>query len=302
MEMAMPLGGQVDGGGKQRIFLIRHGNSTFNAWRDRQLRSLWRCSFCCETWVDHDSPLSPKGAAQVAALRDEVRRRGLHDLAELIVVSPLVRALDTALGGFGGGSEAASSSTSSSPSLSPTCAAVLGAEVAGGRRPPPSFVAHPAVAERLEQACDLGTPKSALVPRYPGVDFDLVAEEHWWHGGADNAVEVGQPHLREPSDACARRAEALATFLLSRPERCIVVVGHSNFFRMMTGSTLKLANCGIVEVQLREVGAAAAGATGGRVADVVVGKSPPPPTASSPLLPVELGSQLLPGREGPCKE
>merc|ERR1712046_174456 len=80
---------------------------------------------------------------------------------ELVVVSPLSRALDTALGAF----------PRSPPEPSPDCGR------AGGPAP---MLALALASERLDTACDIGQPRSQLEQQYPDVDFSEV-EEHWWH-------------------------------------------------------------------------------------------------------------------------
>mmetsp|Transcript_77545 Transcript_77545/g.244981 ORF Transcript_77545/g.244981 Transcript_77545/m.244981 type:complete len:241 (+) Transcript_77545:2-724(+) len=210
----------------KKVFLIRHGNSTYNAWRDETVRT---CTCLCATWRDHDAPLSVKGREQVQALRKEVMARGLHQQVQLVVCSPLTRAIDTALGGFW---DVHGKDSSDGP-------------VAG--RPP--VLALSLVAERLDTACDIGRPASELRSAYRDVDFGQVAE-FWWYGGEDNCPAPGFPHDREPVDCCRTRVEEALQWLRQRPETCIAVVGHSAFFQLMTGSWRKMPNCGISELTL----------------------------------------------------
>ncbi|KAJ0410134.1 hypothetical protein ATCC90586_001619 [Pythium insidiosum] len=79
------------------IYCVRHGESQFNEWRSR---SLWTFS-----WVHTRDPmildprLSARGHKQVTDLYNHVRDKALHDKIEVIVVSPLSRAIQTAEGG-----------------------------------------------------------------------------------------------------------------------------------------------------------------------------------------------------------
>lgn len=69
------------------VFLIRHGESTFN-------------SIYARTLVDPnliDAPLSPLGETQVAQARDKAQALNV----ELVVTTPFTRALQTARGLFG---------------------------------------------------------------------------------------------------------------------------------------------------------------------------------------------------------
>jgi broad specificity phosphatase PhoE len=115
---------------------------------------------------------------------------------------------------------------------------------AGACRP---LIASALVAERLDTACDIGTPKSELEQVYTDVDFSLL-DEYWWYGGRENSLQDGLHHVREPWIACHRRIDQTLQWLTARPETCIAVVGHSSFFQAMTGSCMKLPNCGIMEI------------------------------------------------------
>lgn len=206
----------------KRVVLIRHGNSTYNAWREETLRN---CRCCSSRWTAHDAPLSEKGEQQVRQLHDTVRALNLHQEVQLIVTSPLSRAISTARGGFWG----------------PASGDAI------RQRPP--MVALALVAERLDTACDIGKPRSELERSFRDVDFSLV-EEFWWYGGKDNRPRPGQPHEREPWSVCHRRIEETIRWLQRRPETCIAVVGHSAFFQAMTRSWSKLPNCGIMEIRI----------------------------------------------------
>lgn len=46
------------------------------------------------------------------------------------------------------------------------------------------------------------------------------------------------------------RIEAFKQFILERKEKCIVVVGHSAFFRKLVGSSIRMKNCEVQEVIL----------------------------------------------------
>lgn len=69
------------------VFLIRHGESTFNAIYAQTLVDPWLI----------DAPLSPKGETQVLSARDKAQALA----AELVVSTPFTRALQTARGLFG---------------------------------------------------------------------------------------------------------------------------------------------------------------------------------------------------------
>ena len=108
------------------VLCIRHGESTFNrAWRLSPVDPL-----------HFDAPLTETGHEQVRQAR-----AGLVSVpVELVIVSPLTRALQTALGIF-----------------------------AGHPAAPPMLVTH-LVRENLENTCDVGRSPALLAADFPSVD------------------------------------------------------------------------------------------------------------------------------------
>jgi glucosyl-3-phosphoglycerate phosphatase len=176
--------------------LIRHGQSTFN-----QAYEL--------TGVDPghiDAPLTELGLSQV----EDARRRMEGVAVDLVIASPLTRALQTALGVFKG-------------------------------RDVPVLVTckH---RERLESSCDVGRSPARLIQEFPSLSFDHLADP-WWHDG--EADERGVPY--EPESVFRDRVEHFGEWLEERPERAIAIVGHGTFFRWLTGRWM--ANCEVVTLQ-----------------------------------------------------
>lgn len=80
------------------LYCIRHGESTFNEWRKR---SLWTCTWICISDPEiSDAPLSARGQTQVVQLRHQLEKHGWGQKIEKVFISPLTRAIDTALGAF----------------------------------------------------------------------------------------------------------------------------------------------------------------------------------------------------------
>ena len=173
------------------VHLIRHGQSLFNAAFDPATRS---------DPMLFDAPLSPKGRAQAAALRAEAHGLG----AELIVTSPLTRAIETTLAAFG-------------PDHGPVLVEAL----------------H---RERVEHSCDVGRPPAELAQAFPGLAFDHL-DDPWWHsdGSHPRAIVV------EPEPVLLTRVAAFRAWLGARRERVIAVVGHGTFLNRLTG--LEFRNC-----------------------------------------------------------
>ena len=182
------------------ILCIRHGESTFNAVHPA-------------TGVDplhFDAPLSEIGHEQVRQARARLRDFPV----ELVVTSPLTRALQTATGLF-----------ADHPATPPILVAALSRE-------------------RVENSCDVGRPPTQLSVDFPSLALTHLGEV-WWHvDGVPDARGI----CVEPIAVVKARVAEFRTFLSSRRERVIAVVGHGTFFYHLTGSTL--ANCETVEFSL----------------------------------------------------
>jgi broad specificity phosphatase PhoE len=179
------------------ILCIRHGESTFNAaWRAEPVDPL-----------HYDAPLSDLGRSQVALARATLARYPV----EVVLASPLTRALQTAHGLFEGHPRA------------------------------PRIEVTPVLRERVENSCDIGRSPAALAAEFPSLDLAHL-DEAWWH-------REGQPDARgicvEPLAVVQARAAQLRAHLLERRERVLALVGHGTFFFHLTGRTL--ANCEITE-------------------------------------------------------
>ena len=178
------------------IHCIRHGQSTFNAaWETEQTDPL-----------HFDAPLSELGHRQVREAAALVRDVDY----DLIVTSPLTRAIQTTLGLFG--------DHPSAPTIRVECL-------------------H---REHLGNSCDQGRPPALLRREFPHLSFDHL-EEVWWHrdGEADHRGLVV-----EPDETLLERVSLFRSWLADRPERLIAVVGHGMFFYHLTGQPLR--NCEIV--------------------------------------------------------
>jgi broad specificity phosphatase PhoE len=185
---------------RKTIHCIRHGESTFNA--------AYR-----ETGIDplhFDARLTAKGEGQVrqaaAAVRDVPY--------ELIVTSPLTRALQTTFGLF------------------------------GNHRSASSIQIECLHRERLENSCDVGRAPSLLLSEFPGWAFHHL-DEIWWH---DSGERDPRGFVVEPLPVLEGRVRDFRAWLAARPESHIAVVGHGTFFLHLTGR--QLDNCEIATVEV----------------------------------------------------
>jgi len=178
-----------------------------------------------------DSPLTPEGVEQAKNLKSVLQRtRNLKDYSadkmeeervfgslldeiDLVVVSPLTRALETMDIG-----------------LYPLIKA---------HNIP--IVANPLASERLYLVSDVGKTRNALKKMYEYVDFDscMPNDDKPWHFQPTDDLKKayvewrpsgeGQLYacLGEPEDHFDRRMTELYRFLHQRPERTVVLVCHA---------------------------------------------------------------------------
>jgi broad specificity phosphatase PhoE len=180
------------------VLCIRHGESTFNAaWRVNPVDPL-----------HFDAPLSDLGRSQVSQARSAVARYPV----EIVLTSPLTRALQTAHGLF-----------DSHPNA-------------------PRIEVTPLLRERVENSCDIGRPRAALAAEFPSIDLSPL-DDAWWH-------KEGQADARgiciEPVPVVQARVAQFRVDLLARPERVLALVGHGTFFFYLTGNAM--ANCEVMEL------------------------------------------------------
>ncbi len=89
-----------------------------------------------------------------------------------------------------------------------------------------AITVEPLVHERAAFTCDIGSPRSHLARRWPGVDFGGLAE-HWW------------PEPVESEAALQRRCASFRAAAAARADwPYLVVVSHWAFIRGLTGQAL----------------------------------------------------------------
>lgn len=161
-----------------------------------------------------DSNLTMKGWAQAHALGNHVESR--VNGVELVISSPLTRALETAAGTFGKaqGNQIlmiAQDNVHNSRALHDAlyCA------------PNVRYIVHEQCRERLGPSnCDARRTKSVLQHHFPGFDFSLIQDEEdpvWIEGNVENESSV------------AERGAEFLMFVMTQPEQNIAVVTHSAF-------------------------------------------------------------------------
>lgn len=218
----------------KRLHIVRHGQSTYNEAVEA------RGSAFADPRHIFDAPLTTLGRRQAGGeLRRALSRMNLKVEDTLWIVSPLTRALETfALGcpfweeglGIGRGEgkeERAAASAAASPAPRP-------------RTPKLAVAVRREVSERLCTSGDIGLPASKLKSNWPALASLGALEslpEHWWHGGPHaNCAEQQKFTLPERTAELESRVAAFRKWLHSRPEKNVVVVGHSVYFRSLQRS------------------------------------------------------------------
>jgi len=166
----------------KRVCFIRHGQGMHNT--------------SMLGWELIDPPLTSKGEDQAKALQERLMPD--RDAFELVMTSPLTRAIQTALFAFDGTSV--------------------------------PFLITPLLRERLGAPCDKGTTKSELIKTIPQIKTNKwigldELPEVWW---CTQSVEMD----------LLSRVEKLKHFIFTRPEKVIAVVGHGGLFSRIVGKHL----------------------------------------------------------------
>ncbi|KAL4427305.1 hypothetical protein ABPG77_003214 [Micractinium sp. CCAP 211/92] len=206
----------------KKLYIVRHGESTCNAamaargsgWADPQI---------------FDAQLTDKGKQQARALRHELAKLNLPP-DTLWITSPLQRAMQTLLlacphphllGSAGGCTGSGSAENSSAlPN-------------GGGGAAPRVAVLH-TITEKIITCGDIGHPASQLRKLYPQLEGQLAAlPELWWHcpPGKPNCALQKLFGSGESRDLLLSRIGAFRRWLQEQPEKVIVAVGHSSYWR-----------------------------------------------------------------------
>uniref|UniRef100_A0AAV1UJA4 Phosphoglycerate mutase n=1 Tax=Peronospora matthiolae TaxID=2874970 RepID=A0AAV1UJA4_9STRA len=219
------------------LYCIRHGESTYNEWRKT---SLWNFSWM---WVRDpmiiDAPLSAKGKKQALELHEWIAAKQLEEKIQLIITSPLTRAIETTIGAF------------------PDTKIPI--------------IVEPSCREMLDTACDIGRVPTDLAQQFllrGDIDFSLL-DPFWWlemgkfpRTGEGEALpaNIVAPKtadevrlLRETDEELDARIREFVAKLLERPEQHIAIVGHSSYFKRMLAMNRKLNNCELHETSFGDI-------------------------------------------------
>uniref|UniRef100_A0A7C9DE53 Phosphoglycerate mutase-like protein 1 n=1 Tax=Opuntia streptacantha TaxID=393608 RepID=A0A7C9DE53_OPUST len=189
------------------VHLVRHAEGIHNidgAQKDKRSPELF------------DACLSPLGWEQVENLREHVNACGLLKRIQLVIVSPLLRTMQTAAVAFGG--DIQRNSISATPLMVEN---VKSEHAAVSSLNCPPFMAHELCRERLGiNTADRRRRISEYKNLFPTIDFSLVE--------SDDDI-MWTPDVRESDEDLAARGMRFLKWLWTRKEEEIAIVTHSAF-------------------------------------------------------------------------
>jgi broad specificity phosphatase PhoE len=197
----------------KNIYLIRHAQAVHNVAGEKDHAAYSYPEF-------FDAQLTPHGWDQVDDLRKHVNVCGLAKKIELVVVSPLLRTMQTAAGVFGGDKYISTSTQEEEKPLMVENAGNSCRQTISSTNSPP-FIAIEYCRERMgRNPCDKRRRITEYSALFPGIDFSQIEndEDVYW-----------KPDSRETDEQVAARGITFLKWLWSRKEKEIAVVTHSAF-------------------------------------------------------------------------
>ncbi|PON75887.1 Histidine phosphatase [Parasponia andersonii] len=194
------------------IHLVRHAQGIHNVEGDKNFKAYMNPDY-------FDAQLTPLGWQQVDNLRKHVHSSGLYKKIDLVIVSPLLRTLQTAVGVFGG--EGYTDRLDVVPLMVANAADSGRAAISSLDSPPIIAVEH--CREHLGvHPCDRRRNVSDYQFLFPAVDFSLASIE------SDEDV-LWKATVRETKEEVAARGLKFLNWLWTRQEKEIAIVTHSGF-------------------------------------------------------------------------
>ncbi|XP_059653152.1 phosphoglycerate mutase-like protein 1 isoform X2 [Cornus florida] len=192
------------------IHLVRHAQGIHNVEGDKNYKAYMSPEY-------FDAHLTPLGWQQVDNLRKHVHASGLFNKIELVITSPLLRTMQTAVGVFGG------DGYTDRIDVLPLMLANAGNS---GRSAISSLNCPPIVAVELcrehlgVHPCDKRSSISDYQCLFPAVDFSPAKsdEDILW-----------KANIREKKEEVAARGMKFMNWLWTRKEKEIAIVTHSGF-------------------------------------------------------------------------
>lgn len=258
---------------EKTLYCIRHAQSEYN--ETVRNASTWVSPTFWMNGFDpriRDPKLSILGQNQVNALHKLITKVSFcktFDI-ELIVTSPLTRAMQTCLGLFKNnikiqsinnmgdvkndndnenGNENKNENENKTESKTNDNSGL-------------KAVAYHELREWMDTYGDVGQNKKELLTMNEFsnyINFDELINDEWWlthankknDGNFKTVMDTNGAIIKETKDDIHYRIQLFKEWILQRPENNIVVIGHSRFFREFVGSKNKLHNCQMMRVHLK---------------------------------------------------
>ncbi|KAL2655737.1 hypothetical protein AAZX31_04G087600 [Glycine max] len=192
------------------LHLVRHAQGFHNVEGEKNFEAY-------KSYDLFDANLTPLGWKQVDNLRQHVKASGLSKRIELVIVSPLLRTMQTAVGVFGGQPYTDGINV---PPLMNDNVGDSGRPAISSLNAPP-FIAVELCREHLGvHPCDKRRNITDYRHMFPAIDFSLIEndEDILW-----------KPDIREKNEEVAARGLKFLEWLWTRKEKEIAVVTHSGF-------------------------------------------------------------------------
>ncbi|KAK7385427.1 hypothetical protein VNO78_31145 [Psophocarpus tetragonolobus] len=192
------------------IHLVRHAQGVHNVAGEKNHDAY-------DSYDYFDANITPLGWEQVGNLRKHVKACGVSKNIELVVVSPLLRTMQTAVGVFGG--EAYTVGVTEPPLMIENVRSSDHFAVSSVNCPP--FIAVELCREQMGvHPCDKRRTISEYRKMFPAIDFSLIEsdEDSLW-----------ESDVREKKEEVSARGLKFLEWLWTRKEKEIAVVTHSSF-------------------------------------------------------------------------
>ncbi|KAK3423419.1 hypothetical protein EUGRSUZ_F00456 [Eucalyptus grandis] len=195
---------------RKTLHLVRHAQGIHNVAREKNNDPLKSYDF-------FDAQVTPLGWQQVSNLHRHVQACGLSKKIDLVITSPLLRAMQTAVGVFSG--EGCTDGIGAPPLMVANAGNSDHPAISSLNCPP--FIAVELCRERLGvNPCDKRRSISEYRPLFPAIDFSLI----------ENVDDVlWTPDVREKDEEIADRGMKFLSWLWTREEKEIAIVTHSAF-------------------------------------------------------------------------
>eukprot|EP01117_Protostelium_nocturnum_P018350 TRINITY_DN7655_c0_g1_i1.p1 TRINITY_DN7655_c0_g1~~TRINITY_DN7655_c0_g1_i1.p1 ORF type:complete len:302 (-),score=93.11 TRINITY_DN7655_c0_g1_i1:252-1157(-) len=261
------------------VYFVRHAESRYNEFKRKPLN--WLTCVGCSDPLYYDAELSSKGKRQLVTLERHVERLKLLEEAEIVIVSPLCRALDTALAVVNLSRHSSPSHSSlktlntvphdtilaiddedtkgkQSVEMTPINAEIIEDPLIEYKKNYGHFkvdiksrlplLISPLCSEIMDTSADVGSSLEDLSAAFPMFHFPPGWKEEWWYFESSKG---SKSITDEPSQVVIQRGRDLARFISQLPYTKIIVVSHSQFIKKILRTGSKLPNCGIQRATLR---------------------------------------------------